>query len=102
MKLGLLGLALCALVSMRQVTVWQSEIALWAQAVGVSPDLPRPRVNLAAALIKTRQWDPARGHAIYAQTLCADPLRTRERALVQQITDAQLTWIAAYSSSSGF
>ena len=43
-------LGLCAWRTHAQLETWRSDETLWRAAVAVSPDLPRPALNLAVAL----------------------------------------------------
>lgn len=43
---GLLTVGLLALTTFERSAVWQSEKALWAEAVRLSPKKPRPHLNL--------------------------------------------------------
>lgn len=56
---GLLLLLGMALLSFRQSLVWQSEMSLWAQAVAVSPQSPRPRINLGLELQQRGRYPEA-------------------------------------------
>lgn len=56
-------LGLCAWRSHVRLEAWRSDEALWTAAVAVSPDLPRPSLNLAVAQMRASRIDAAVIHA---------------------------------------
>ena len=51
MRLFYGGLAFgLALLSFQQVGVWRNDVTLWTHAVAVTPEKPRPIINLSTAL----------------------------------------------------
>lgn len=57
-----LGLLLCcvlALFSSRRVDVWQSEEALWQEAVRQSPEMPRTHMNLGSVYEQRHRYQDA-------------------------------------------
>jgi tetratricopeptide (TPR) repeat protein len=70
---ALVGLAGLAALTSRQAMVWHDEERLWRQAVEVSPDCLRCRLNLGVALMERGAWSAAVGHFRVAVAL--DPER---------------------------
>lgn len=56
---GVVVLALLGFAAYQRSTVWQSEEALWAEAARLSPEMPRPHLNLGIELEKRGQYDAA-------------------------------------------
>ena len=54
--LAVLGLSLATFA---RAQTWQNELALWTDAVKVSPHKPRPFINLGLALEQAKDWDGA-------------------------------------------
>ena len=58
-RLGVVLIVGCALLTWQRAPVWISNEALWTAAVVVTPSLPRPLINLAAAYAQQGQSEEA-------------------------------------------
>lgn len=96
MRIGALGLLLCGWMTAAQVPTWRSDRAVWARAYAVSPNLPRPALNYAFALLKAGEIDGGLLLLVRAGELAAGHSREREvRALVRH----RLWWLEAFGTS---
>lgn len=82
-------LGLCAYQTSTRLWDWRSDEALWRAAVAVSPEAPRPALNLAAALVHRSARDEAAFWAARAVELA----RARGDDRVEHRATATLTWI---------
>ena len=76
---SLLVLSGLALLTCRQAMVWQNDVTLWAHAVGVTPEKPRPLLNYARALALTDRLETATAFNAHAYIAAADPRRPENR-----------------------
>lgn len=79
--IGALVLCLCAWQSHGRSLDWRTDLDLWGAAARTAPTLPRPAINLTAALMAAGQWGQAAIWARHAGQLVDQPTRegTRER-----------------------
>lgn len=56
---GLSIILACAVASYNRSLVWQAEKSIWAEAARVSPESPRPHINLGIELEKEEKYDAA-------------------------------------------
>lgn len=84
----MVGLA-CGLAPLtsRQLPVWQSQDALWAQAARVSPEAPRPLVNLAIGRMAVGEYEAATRFLDAAERL-ADDRPARDRDITRDLVAA--------------
>lgn len=82
-------LGLCAWRTHARLEAWRSDEALWTAAVAVSPDLPRPALNLAAAQARASRIVAAVTHAETALRLA----EARQDTEAARRAVGLLTWI---------
>ena len=90
-------LGLCACRTHVQLETWRSDEALWRAAVAISPDRPRPALNLAVALERRGAISEAcrwisRASALAVLRQAPDTLR---------LADGFRRWIAVMHADSG-
>src|SRR3990167_6415708 len=73
-----------AVLTADRVTVWTSDLTLWADAVAQAPRRPRPWVNYGVALSAAGETDRAIAAYQRARILATDPQRGRYRNLSDQ------------------
>lgn len=66
---GLAVLTVYVALSVHYATVWQSELTLWTWATARAPLKPRPRINLALALMERRRFQEAAQQLDLAEAL---------------------------------
>jgi len=83
-----------AVLTSHAAAVWQSDQTLWKQAVSVTPDRPRPLVNLARATFvaatSTEDYETALRLTETAQARLAIRPRAREWQLITAVNRALL------------
>lgn len=92
MRVGALGLLLCAAMTATQVPTWRSDAALWGWAKTVSPNLPRPALNYAFAIIETDREEGLRWLIHAAHLASGHPREPEIRALIRH----RLRWVEAF------
>jgi len=87
--IGVLVLSACAWRTHDRVQDWRSDEALFAAAVAVTPDWPRPRLNYGYALGRAGRPDPA-----FTQTVTAlDQASRRGDLWLMERARRQLAWL---------
>lgn len=82
----------CCALSAWQIPVWQSNTALWGQAMAVSPQQPRPSLNYGMAVIGTNQDEGVRFLVRAARQAYGHPREREVAAIVRH----RLWWIEAF------
>src|SRR5262245_3497419 len=91
---GCIALAIYVLVTQTHRSVWSSDLTLYYAAVRVTPDLPRPTVNLAATYAQLGQWEFSCVWQRHARTLSSQDPKA------QEVLRALSLWTVAFGPSS--
>ena len=98
MRIGVLCLVACAVLTAVRLPAWHSDLALWQAAAAVTPDRPRPVLNVASALIDQGRYLDAAGWSLRGLWLMQiAPERAYERATVEEVVRTQLRWIDGFT-----
>ena len=87
--IGVLILSACAWRTHDRLRDWHSDPALFTAAVAVTPDLPRPHLNLGYALGRAGEADAAFQHTVTATRLA----RAQGNTWIQARTAQQFIWL---------
>lgn len=98
MRIGVLLLVVCAVVTTVRLPAWHSDLALWQAAAAVTPTRPRPALNIASALIDQGRYLDAAGWSMRGRWLMlVAPERAHEWAAVEGVVRTQLRWIDGFT-----
>lgn len=71
--IGLCVLSVCVGCSWHRLTAWQTDRALWQDAIRVNPTSTRAHVNVQRALVREGQWIAAIEECDRIRALPVDP-----------------------------